>query len=201
MKFAIAAALVLGCGASQAQVYKCPRPGGGVEYSDAPCVAGRQMNESNLRANSLQAQRPAPPPAAPDLAPGAPQGAQPARHCLDRGAVRNLETAASSVTDLPIERRIKQLDAQRGRACKPLLTDLQKSEIRSADLADREAAKRARRAKATPPPDFPNDTFTQCIAGVCRGVGGAEYEMGPGGAITRRSDGARCQKSAGVVNC
>jgi hypothetical protein len=55
--------------------------------------------------------------------------------------VRNLEVSASSITLSPIERELAAEDIRRARACRPLMTDAERSALR-ASLQDQARARR-----------------------------------------------------------
>jgi len=56
-KAALAFALLLAATASQAQVFKCPQPGGGMSYQSTPCAVAGAKPASHPTAAQLNAQR------------------------------------------------------------------------------------------------------------------------------------------------
>jgi len=53
----LAAALLLSAAAAQAQVFKCPQPGGGTSYQSTPCAVAGAKPASHPSAAQLNAQR------------------------------------------------------------------------------------------------------------------------------------------------
>ncbi len=51
--FTVLALTLLTVSVAAAQVFKCPRPGGGIQYADRPCGGGAAMGDTQIRANTL----------------------------------------------------------------------------------------------------------------------------------------------------
>lgn len=134
MRTTFTIALLTASFAAGAQVYKCPKPGGGVAYSDTRCAADAQaMDPSRLRGSSLgpaiaprrqvDVERPAPPQRqiedeSPTLSRrDAPQQQAVGTTCPSERDIRNLETSASSVTLGRKEREFLYAEIRRARAC------------------------------------------------------------------------------------
>jgi hypothetical protein len=200
--------LLLVAASAQAQVYKCPAPGGRTVYSDVPCPGAQRLSDQSLRANSLPpapaAARPAPSRApSVDASAEAPQQMQ----CPSERDVRNLETSASSTT-IPVERRkFLQAQARLARACiagGPAAVAAEREQLAreaGADQALAEAKQRRReQIKAQTDAMQPSyDTLGQCAFGTCQGSNGFTYRQSAGsnGQSWERSDGKRCDRGVG----
>lgn len=126
-------------GAASAQVHRCPAADGSLVLQQTPCPGGAEVQVRPIpmmggtllgdparasadAATDASADEKASPRAASSAAGGAPRlGAKPARSvrgCPSTLTIRNAEVGASSITLSPQERRQRQAEVARMRACR-----------------------------------------------------------------------------------
>lgn len=128
----LAISLAMSLGSAVAQVYKCKDASGRTVYSDSLCAFGaKPLDEQTLRANTLEIDRPHPPPTYQRPSPGgSPDGGRPpplgqlpsgsagGGTCPTALQIRNMETSANSITNSAKERAFLQAEVARARACR-----------------------------------------------------------------------------------
>lgn len=127
-------------GAAHAQVYKC-HEGGRTVYSDAPCSGESQLIDSHRAAPAaVRAPAPVRSVSEPSVANSAPVAQQ---ACPSEQDIANMQTSASSRFIDRYELQLQQEDIRRAQACRPVMTDAE----RSAMLQDLKAKARASRPR------------------------------------------------------
>jgi hypothetical protein len=177
-----------------AQVYKCQIDGQTV-YRDSPCKGGQQLDPKALRGNTMDTPvrntAPSGPVSAPPLA-AAPADITPGRTCPTSVDIRNLETAASSISLSPLQRRLKQMDIERARNCQPFLTEAEKSKVEDEYRRGQGVGGRIPR------------TLVGCNTTICTDDVGDQYYRRTGAAPDtwfRSTDGRPCQRDNNLMLC
>jgi hypothetical protein len=177
-----------------AQVYKCQIDGQTV-YRDSPCKGGQQLDPKALQGNTMETPvrntAPGGPVSAPPVA-AAPPDVNPGRTCPTSVDIRNLETAASSISLSPLQRRLKQMDIERARNCQPFLTEAEKAKVEDDYRRGQGVGGRIPR------------TIVGCNGTICTDDVGDQYYRRTGASPDtwfRSTDGRPCQRDNNLMLC